>query len=55
MCACMPVCFQRNLVTFAKARTAQMIFITTSRSPEIRVHDKMHAHAHAHHIALPCV
>ena len=30
MCACMPVCFQRNLVTFAKARPAQMIFITTS-------------------------
>ena len=25
MCACMPVCFQRNLVTFAKARPAQMI------------------------------
>ena len=30
MCACMPVCFQRNIVTFAKARPAQMIFITTS-------------------------
>ena len=30
MCACVPVCFQRNLVTFAKARPAQMIFITTS-------------------------
>ena len=30
MCACMPVCFQRNLVTLAKARPAQMIFITTS-------------------------
>ena len=30
MCACMPVCFQRNLVTFAKARPAQIIFITTS-------------------------
>ena len=32
MCACMPVCFQRirNLVIFAKARPAQMIFIITS-------------------------
>ena len=30
MCACMPVCFHRNLMTFAKARPAQMIFITTS-------------------------
>ena len=29
MCACMPVCFQRNLV---KACPAQMIFITTSYS-----------------------
>ena len=29
MCTCMPLCFQRNLVTFAKARPAQMIFITT--------------------------
>ena len=27
----MPVCFQRNLMTFAKARPAQMIFITTSK------------------------
>ena len=27
---CVPVCFQRNLVTYAKARPAQMIFITTS-------------------------
>ena len=24
-CACMPMCFQRNLMTFAKARPAQMI------------------------------
>ena len=30
MCACMPVCFQRNLVTFTKAHPTQMIFITTS-------------------------
>ena len=30
MCACMPMCFQRNLVTFAKARPAQMIFSSTS-------------------------
>ena len=31
MCACVPMCFQRlNLVTFAKARPAQMMFITTS-------------------------
>ena len=30
MCACMPVCFQRYLVAFAKARPAPMIFITTS-------------------------
>ena len=30
MCACIPVCFQRNFVTFAKACPAQMIFITTS-------------------------
>ena len=30
MCACVRACFQRNLVTFAKARPAQMIFITTS-------------------------
>ena len=26
----MPLCFQRNLMIFAKARPAQMIFITTS-------------------------
>ena len=26
MCACMPVCFQRNLMTFAKAHPAKMIF-----------------------------
>ena len=26
---CMPVCFQRNLMTLAKVRPAQMIFITT--------------------------
>ena len=30
MCARILVCFQRNLVTLAKARPAQMIFITTS-------------------------
>ena len=30
MCTCMPMSFQRNLVTFAKARPAQMIFISTS-------------------------
>ena len=29
MCACIPVCFQRNVI-FAKARPTQMIFITTS-------------------------
>ena len=43
MCACMPVCFQRNLVTFAKARPAQMIFITTSNYKRV-------AHAHVYTI-----
>ena len=31
----MPLCFQRNLMTFVKAHPAQMIFITTSHNNNI--------------------
>ena len=37
-CACMPMCFQRNLVNFAKALPAQMIFISTSIILELQLY-----------------
>ena len=44
---CMPVCFQRNLTTVAKARPAQMIFITTSTIIRAIIRDAMISLAHA--------